>query len=71
MVFGVILISFDTKEVKSNDNFNTKWMFIFIESRDLRELALLGKQSTWEIGKKIPHTKIKFFLVCIGSKNTI
>lgn len=38
------------KEEKNKDNFNTRWPFIFnviIESLDLRELALSGRQFTW------------------------
>jgi hypothetical protein len=38
------------KEEKNNDNFNTRWPFIFnaiIESLDLREIALSGRQYTW------------------------
>jgi exonuclease III len=38
------------KEEKNNDNFNPRWPFIFnaiIESLDLRELALSGRQYTW------------------------
>jgi hypothetical protein len=38
------------KEEKNNDNFDTRWPFIFnaiIESLDLRELALSSRQFTW------------------------
>jgi hypothetical protein len=38
------------KEEKNNDNFNTRWPFLFnaiIESLDLREIALSGRQFTW------------------------
>jgi hypothetical protein len=39
------------REEKNNDNFDARWPFIFnaiIESLDLRELALSGRQFTWE-----------------------
>jgi hypothetical protein len=38
------------KEDKNNDNFNPHWPFIFnaiIDSLDLRELGLSGRQFTW------------------------
>jgi hypothetical protein len=39
-------------EDKNNDNFNTRWPFVFnaiIESLDLREIAMSGHQFTWVI----------------------
>jgi hypothetical protein len=38
------------KEEKNNNNFNTRWPFLFnaiIESLDLREIALSGRQFTF------------------------
>ena len=38
------------KEDKNNDNFDPRWPFMFnaiIESLDLREIALSGRQFTW------------------------
>jgi exonuclease III len=38
------------KEEKNNDNFNARWPFIFnsiIQSLNLREIALSGRQYTW------------------------
>jgi hypothetical protein len=45
------------KEEKNNDNFYTRWPFIFnaiIESLDLREIALSGRQFTWANRCTIP-----------------
>jgi Asp-tRNA(Asn)/Glu-tRNA(Gln) amidotransferase C subunit len=45
------------QEEKNNDNFNSRWPFIFnaiIESLDLRELALSGRQFTWANRKVNP-----------------
>jgi hypothetical protein len=45
------------QEEKNNDNFNVRWPFIFnaiIESLDLREIALSGRQFTWANRKEIP-----------------
>jgi hypothetical protein len=39
-----------SKEDKNNDNFNPRWPFMFnaiIDSLDLRELSLSGRQFTW------------------------
>jgi hypothetical protein len=39
------------REEKSNDNYNPRWPFVFnaiIESLDLREIALSGRQFTWD-----------------------
>jgi exonuclease III len=44
-------------EEKNNDNFNTRWPFIFnaiIESLDLRELSLSGRQYTWANRRDTP-----------------
>jgi exonuclease III len=45
------------KEDKSNNNFDTRWPFIFnaiIESLDLREIALSGRQFTWASCRDTP-----------------
>jgi hypothetical protein len=45
------------KEEKNNDNFNARWPFIFnaiIESLDLREIILSGRQFTWASRREIP-----------------
>jgi hypothetical protein len=45
------------QEEKINDNFNARWPFIFntiIESLDLRELALSGRQFIWANHKENP-----------------
>src|SRR6266498_1813939 len=45
------------KEEKSNDNFNARWPSIFnaiIESLDLREIALSGRQFTWANRREVP-----------------
>jgi hypothetical protein len=45
------------KEAKSNDNFNACWPFIFnaiIESLDLQEIILSGRQFTWASRREIP-----------------
>jgi hypothetical protein len=44
------------QEEKNNDNFNARWPFIFnaiIESLDLRELVLSGRQFTWANRKEV------------------
>jgi hypothetical protein len=44
------------QEEKNNNNFNARWPFIFnaiIESLDLRELALSGRQFTWANRKEV------------------
>jgi hypothetical protein len=53
----VTLILLDDWKKKNNDNFNHRWPFIFnaiIESLDLRELALSGRQFTWASHRTIP-----------------
>ncbi|XP_024310192.1 uncharacterized protein LOC112268600 [Brachypodium distachyon] len=45
------------QEEKNNDNFNARWPFIFnaiIESLDLREIVLSGRQYTWASRRDIP-----------------
>jgi endonuclease/exonuclease/phosphatase family metal-dependent hydrolase len=45
------------KEEKNNDNFNSRWPFMFnaiIESLDLREIALSGRQYTWASRRETP-----------------
>jgi exonuclease III len=45
------------KEKKNNDNFHARWPFIFnaiIESLDLREIALSGRQFTWANRRTTP-----------------
>jgi hypothetical protein len=45
------------KEDKNNDNFNSRWPFIFnaiIDSLDLRELGLSGRQFTWASRRQVP-----------------
>jgi hypothetical protein len=45
------------KEEKNNDNFNARWPFLFnaiIESLDLREIALSGRQFTWANRRDTP-----------------
>jgi hypothetical protein len=45
------------QEEKNNDNFNARWPFIFnaiIESLDLREIALSGRQFTWANRRENP-----------------
>jgi exonuclease III len=45
------------KEEKNNDNFNARWPFMFnaiIESLDLREIALSGRQFTWANRRENP-----------------
>jgi hypothetical protein len=45
------------KEEKNNDNFNSRWPFMFnaiIESLDLREIALFGRQFTWASRRETP-----------------
>jgi hypothetical protein len=45
------------QEEKNNDNFNARWPFIFnaiIESLDLREIALSGRQYTWACRRENP-----------------
>jgi hypothetical protein len=55
------------KEEKNNDNFNSRWPFIFndiIESLDLRSLALSGRQFTWENRRDTPtYEKLDRILV--------
>jgi endonuclease/exonuclease/phosphatase family metal-dependent hydrolase len=45
------------QEEKNNENFNPSWPFIFnaiIESLDLREIALSGRQFTWASRRTVP-----------------
>jgi hypothetical protein len=45
------------REEKSNDNYNPHWPFVFnaiIESLDLREIALSGRQFTWANRRDTP-----------------
>jgi hypothetical protein len=45
------------REEKNKDSFNEQWPFIFnaiIESLDLREIALSGRQFTWANCRKSP-----------------
>jgi endonuclease/exonuclease/phosphatase family metal-dependent hydrolase len=45
------------KEEKNNENFHARWPFIFnaiIESLDLREIALSGRQFTWANRRSTP-----------------
>jgi hypothetical protein len=55
------------KEEKNNDNFYARWPFIFnaiIESLDLREIALSGRQFTWANRRTIPtYEKLDRILV--------
>ena len=44
-------------EEKNNNNFNVRWPFVFnaiIESLNLREIALSGRQYTWSSRREIP-----------------
>jgi hypothetical protein len=62
------------REKKNNDNFDARWPFIFnaiIESLDLRELALSGRQFTW-INRRdnLTYEKlIEFLQVYLGNKS--
>jgi exonuclease III len=55
------------KEEKNNDNFHARWPFIFnaiIESLDLREIALSGRQFTWANRRTTPtYEKLDRILV--------
>jgi hypothetical protein len=55
------------KEEKNNDNFYARWPFIFnaiIESLDLREIVLSGRQFTWANMHTIPtYEKLDHILV--------
>jgi hypothetical protein len=45
------------KNEKNNDNFNARWPFVFnaiIQSLNLREIALSGRQFTWASRRAIP-----------------
>jgi endonuclease/exonuclease/phosphatase family metal-dependent hydrolase len=45
------------QEEKNNDNFNARWPFIFnaiIETLDLREIIMSGRQFTWASRREIP-----------------
>jgi hypothetical protein len=44
------------QEEKNNDNFNARWPFLFnviIETLDLREIIMSGKQFTWASRREI------------------
>jgi hypothetical protein len=46
------------KEDKNNDNFNSRWPFMFnaiIESLDLWEIIMSGRQYTWASRRETPH----------------
>jgi hypothetical protein len=54
---GVRLQYFKETRRKDNNNFNSCWPFVFnaiIESLDLREIALSGRQFTWANRCPIP-----------------
>jgi hypothetical protein len=63
------------KEEKNNDNFNTRWPIIFnaiIQSFNLREIALSGRQYTWANRRDNPtYEKLDRTLASVenGSKN--
>jgi hypothetical protein len=45
------------QEEKNNNNFNHRWPFIFntiIESLDLKEITLTGRQFTWASHRVVP-----------------
>ena len=45
------------REEKNNDNFNARWPFVFnaiIDSLDLREIELSGRQFTWSSRREVP-----------------
>ena len=54
------------QEEKNNDNFDARWPFIFnaiIESLDLREIDLSGRQYTWASQRENPtYEKLDRFL---------
>jgi hypothetical protein len=58
------------QEEKNNDNCNARWSFIFnaiIESLDLREIVLSGRQFTWVNRKVIPtYEKLDRVLTCVS-----
>jgi endonuclease/exonuclease/phosphatase family metal-dependent hydrolase len=61
------------KEEKTNNNFNTRWPFLFnaiIESLDLREIALSGRQFTWASRHTIPtYKKLDRILASVDWEN--
>ena len=63
------------QEEKNNDNFNARWPFIFnaiIESLDLREIDLLGRQYTWASRRDTPtFEKMDLFLASVEWGNTL
>jgi hypothetical protein len=45
------------QEEKNNDNFNARWPFLFnaiIETLDLREIIMSGRQYTWASRREVP-----------------
>jgi exonuclease III len=54
---------------KNNDNFQGRWPFIFnaiIDSLDLREIALSGRQFTWANRRETPtYEKLDIFLASV------
>jgi hypothetical protein len=54
---------------KNNDNFNGRWPFIFnaiIDSLDLREIVLSGRQFTWANRRETPtYEKLDRFLASV------
>jgi exonuclease III len=56
-------------EEKNNDNFQGRWPFIFnaiIDSLDLREIALSGRQFTWANRRETPtYEKLDIFLASV------
>jgi hypothetical protein len=61
------------KEEKNNNNFNTRWPFMFnaiIESLDLREIALSGRQFTWASRRTIlTYEKLDIILASVDWEN--
>ena len=57
------------QEEKNNDNFNGRWSFMFnmiIESFDLREIELSGRQFTWANSLPIPtYEKLDMVLTSV------
>ena len=57
MLVGGDFNSLRKKEGKNNDNFNPRWPFLFnaiIQSLDLREIDLSGRQFTWDNRRDTP-----------------
>jgi hypothetical protein len=63
------------QEEKNNDNFNARWPFLFnaiIESLDLREIALSGRQYTWASRREVPtYEKLDRVLANVEWKKNI